>query len=78
MQIAIIGAGKVGNALATGWIRAGHDVTFGIRDANSPPSGGPAGARYASPAMAAQGADAVVLCRPLASRARRTSQRPAI
>jgi len=32
MQLGIIGAGNVGNALATGWIRAGHSITFGIRD----------------------------------------------
>ena len=64
MQIAIIGAGNVGNALGVGWIAAGHDVTFGIRDPQAPRSGGPAGARYASPAMAAQGAEAVVLAVP--------------
>jgi predicted dinucleotide-binding enzyme len=64
MQIAIIGAGNVGNALAVGWIRAGHGVTFGIRKPNAPPSGGPAGARYAAPPMAAQGAEAVVLAVP--------------
>jgi 8-hydroxy-5-deazaflavin:NADPH oxidoreductase len=64
MQIAIIGAGNVGNALAVGWIRAGHGVTFGIRTPNAPPSGGPAGARYATPAMAVQGAQAVVLAVP--------------
>lgn len=64
MQIAIIGAGNVGNALAAGWIRAGHNVTFGIRNPNAPPAGGPPGARYASPAMAAQGAEAVVLAVP--------------
>jgi predicted dinucleotide-binding enzyme len=64
MQIAIIGAGKVGNALGVGWIRTGHAVTFGIRDPNTPPSGGPAGARYASVATASQGAEAVVLSVP--------------
>jgi predicted dinucleotide-binding enzyme len=64
MQIGIIGAGNVGNALAAGWIGAGHDVTFGIRDPETPPSGGPAHARYASVAMAMRGADAVVLAVP--------------
>jgi 8-hydroxy-5-deazaflavin:NADPH oxidoreductase len=64
MQIAIIGAGKVGNALATGWIRAGHRVTFGIRDANARPSDGPAGASYKSVAAASQAAEAVVLSVP--------------
>lgn len=64
MQIAIIGAGKVGNALGVGWIRAGHDVIFGIRDPKTPPSNGPAGARYASVAAASQAAEAVVLSVP--------------
>ena len=64
MQIAIIGAGKVGNALAVGWIRAGHNVTFGIRNPQTPPSGGPLGASYADVATASQGAEAVVLSVP--------------
>jgi len=32
MKIAIVGAGKVGSALGTGWARAGHQITFGVRD----------------------------------------------
>jgi 8-hydroxy-5-deazaflavin:NADPH oxidoreductase len=64
MQIGIIGAGNVGNALGVGWIRAGHDVTFGVRDPNAAPSGGPAGARYASVAAAVRDAEAVVLAVP--------------
>src|SRR5262250_2798005 len=32
MRIAIIGAGQVGGALASAWIRAGHDVALGVRD----------------------------------------------
>jgi predicted dinucleotide-binding enzyme len=32
MKIAIIGAGSVGQALAMGWRKAGHDVRFGVRD----------------------------------------------
>jgi len=64
MQIAIIGAGKVGNALAVGWLRAGHGVTFGVRNTGSPPPGGPAGAGYAGVAAASQGAEAVVLSVP--------------
>ena len=63
MQLGIIGAGNVGNSLATGWIQAGHAVTFGVRDPNAPPSG-PAGATYASVADAARGADVVVLATP--------------
>jgi 8-hydroxy-5-deazaflavin:NADPH oxidoreductase len=32
MNIAIIGAGKVGKALASSWKRSGHHVIFGVRD----------------------------------------------
>lgn len=35
MKIAIIGAGNVGSALAQGLQKAGHSVTFGVRDAAS-------------------------------------------
>ena len=32
MNIAIIGAGKVGGALGTSWAKAGHTIVFGVRD----------------------------------------------
>lgn len=32
MKIAIIGSGNVGGALAQGWSKAGHQVTFGVRN----------------------------------------------
>lgn len=32
MKIAIIGAGNVGSALASGWAKAGHDVSLGVRN----------------------------------------------
>jgi predicted dinucleotide-binding enzyme len=64
MHIAIIGAGNVGNALATGWLAAGHQITFGARDPQTVPPGGPQGARYAGVAEAAQVAGVVVLSVP--------------
>lgn len=35
MKIAILGAGNVGGALAKGWVKAGHQVFLGVRDASS-------------------------------------------
>jgi len=32
MKIAIIGSGNVGGALAQGWAKAGHHITFGVRN----------------------------------------------
>jgi len=34
MKIAVIGAGKVGSALGSGWAKAGHTIIFGVRDVN--------------------------------------------
>lgn len=65
MRLAIIGAGNVGNALATGWSAAGHQITFGVRDPQAAPSGGAsAAANYASVAEAAKGAEVLVLSVP--------------
>jgi predicted dinucleotide-binding enzyme len=64
MQIAIIGAGNVGNALATGWIRRGHNVAFGVRNPETSPAGGPPGATYHSVADAARSAAAIVIATP--------------
>ena len=36
MNIVIVGAGNVGRALAGGWVKAGHKVTFALRDPNKP------------------------------------------
>jgi predicted dinucleotide-binding enzyme len=36
MKIAVIGAGKVGSALGSGWAKAGHTIIFGVRDVNKP------------------------------------------
>ncbi len=35
MTIAILGSGNVGSALASGLMKAGHSVCFGVRDVNS-------------------------------------------
>lgn len=32
MKIAIIGSGNVGGALAQGWAKTGHQITFGVRN----------------------------------------------
>lgn len=36
MRISIIGSGNVGSALGRGWIKAGHEVIFGVRNPSSP------------------------------------------
>jgi 8-hydroxy-5-deazaflavin:NADPH oxidoreductase len=69
MQIAIIGAGNVGRALATSLTRAGHDVTITAEHAGhateaASASGATAGT---SNAAAAAGAQVVVLAVPSAS-----------
>jgi predicted dinucleotide-binding enzyme len=62
MRIAIIGAGNVGGALGRAWLAAGHEVIWGVRDPARYPDL-PAG-RLADPAVAAKGADAIVLATP--------------
>src|SRR3954471_9379861 len=67
MRIGIIGAGSVGGALGSGWARAGHEVTFGVRDTSSPKVQKlmeETGAKAASVADAAAGAEVVVLATP--------------
>ena len=64
MKIAVIGAGKVGQALGETWHGKSHVVTYGVRD--------PADAKYASlgaanlktPGEAARSADVIVLATP--------------
>ncbi|OGO54212.1 MAG: hypothetical protein A2Z32_01290 [Chloroflexi bacterium RBG_16_69_14] len=69
MDIAIIGAGNVGRALATSFVRAGHSVTIASRDPKD--AGGVAaatGARVAgSNTEAAAAAEIVVLATPFTS-----------
>jgi predicted dinucleotide-binding enzyme len=67
MRIGIIGAGSVGGALGRGWARAGHEVTFGVRDTSDAKVGKlveETGARAASVAEAASAAEVVVLATP--------------
>ncbi|GAA1896300.1 NADPH-dependent F420 reductase [Actinomadura bangladeshensis] len=66
MQIAIIGAGNVGSAIARGCVRAGHDVVISATDpAHAEGVAGTVGARAAeSNAAAADGADMIVLAVP--------------
>ena len=70
MKIAIIGAGNVGRALATGFGRAGHQVVITSRDPEhaNDVAGAVAEATTApSPRAAAENADVVVLAIPFAS-----------
>lgn len=67
MRIGIIGAGSVGGALGRGWIRAGHEVTFGVRDPSDPKTARlreETGARAAAVAEAAAAGEVVVLATP--------------
>jgi NADPH-dependent F420 reductase len=69
MRIAIIGAGNVGGTLGAGWNRAGHEVTYGVRETTGPKADEAratlgADARLVSPAEAAQRAEVIVLCVP--------------
>jgi predicted dinucleotide-binding enzyme len=67
MRIGIIGAGSVGGTLGRGWARAGHEVTFGVRDAADPKSAKLAeetGAKVASVPAAAAFGEVVVFATP--------------
>lgn len=67
-RIAIVGAGSVGRALATGLVRAGHEVVIGVRD--------PGDAKHHDlseklglcvPADAVAGSEVVILAVPVAA-----------
>ena len=68
MNVAIIGAGNVGKALAASFKRAGHDVVIASRAAeDAGEAAASTGARIAtSNASAAAGADVIVLAVPFA------------
>ncbi len=62
MKIAIIGAGNVGKALAGRFVKAGHDVTFGVRNPDDSKHAGLKQKRL--PRDAAATAEVVVLSTP--------------
>jgi predicted dinucleotide-binding enzyme len=64
MQVAIIGAGRVGTTLGERFVQAGHTVTYGVRDASDPRHA--ALGHVASVADAAARADVIVLTTPWA------------
>lgn len=67
MEIAILGTGNVGSALATGWARAGHRIRLGTRRPSDPalaPLLAATGATAMAAADAVAGADAIALALP--------------
>lgn len=67
MQIAMIGTGNVGSAIARGLKGRGHVVTLGVREASRPDIVALAkevGARLTDPQEAAQSAEVVILALP--------------
>ena len=66
MNIAIIGAGNVGQALADGWAAKGHGVSFGVRNPESAEAGAVDRTTFKvlGNAQAAAGAEVVVLATP--------------
>lgn len=61
MKVAVIGAGHVGSALGSSLARAGHAVTYGVRD---PGSDRHAGRTVASVADAVQASELAILATP--------------
>jgi 8-hydroxy-5-deazaflavin:NADPH oxidoreductase len=61
MQVAIVGSGNVGQALAQALHRGGHQIIFGLRNAE------PGKAEQTSIAEAAKQADAIILAVPFAA-----------
>jgi predicted dinucleotide-binding enzyme len=62
MRIAIVGAGRVGTALAGRWSAQGHDLVLGVRRPGA--SDGPPGLPQRLPSDAVEGADVAVLAVP--------------
>lgn len=64
MNITIIGAGNVGSALAAGFVKAGHSVLFGVRDASSPKASKAVGVKVVSIEEACGKAEVIVISTP--------------
>ncbi len=68
MKIAITGSGNVVAALRSGWLKAGHEVVFGIREPGSAKAQKAAsvlsGAAFKSVNEAAANAEVIVLTTP--------------
>jgi len=63
-RIAVIGAGKVGGGIGLAWLRAGHDVRWGVRDRSGVGRDEPPPERLFDPVTAIEGADAILLATP--------------
>lgn len=61
MNIAIIGAGNVGQALGIGWSRTGHSIVYGVRDPSDPKHRAAAGIPAKQVAEAVADAEIIVL-----------------
>jgi hypothetical protein len=64
MKIAVVGTGNVGGTLGAKWHAAGHEVTYGSRQADGEGQTGPGGPPLRSVGDAVAGAEVVVLAVP--------------
>jgi predicted dinucleotide-binding enzyme len=64
MKIGVLGTGKVAHAIASHWVRGGHDVLFGNREGVAPDGDFPAGSRFGALEDAAAHGEVVLLAIP--------------
>jgi 8-hydroxy-5-deazaflavin:NADPH oxidoreductase len=64
MRVTVIGAGHIGGTIGRAWLRAGHDVSFGVSSPEKHGELSAAGARVSVAAEAIDSADAVLLAVP--------------
>lgn len=64
MRIAVIGAGKVGGGIGLAWLKAGHDVRWGVRDAAPGRYADLPGERLSGSGAAIDGAEVILLATP--------------